>query len=212
MVLDTEDFVNGWRYCDNALAGWIGIGTNTTGPLQYVSATSGAIWGNLVQSVIPVYSGTQITIRGANDIEEAYPWSPFAYVQQWIGGSSPAGRGGSTGSQGYQSTGSNYFDYGSADGCGGSGSCAGNWTTNEVYDVAYGYWGAIAMPEDYCSGDAQDWLNVESTAGYISFSGVTSDSSATCNGSPSFSAQQSWNHFTSKTGQYSITATNIGDT
>ncbi|MHB8263380.1 MAG: hypothetical protein ACYDGY_06505 [Acidimicrobiales bacterium] len=211
VVLDTEDFANGWRYCNNALAGWIGIGTNTTGPLQYVSATSGAIWGNLVQSVIPVYSGTQITIRGANDIEETYPWSPFSYVQQWIGGSSPAGRGG-VGSQGYQGTGSNYFDYGSADGCSSSGSCNGGWTTSQVYDVAYGYEGAIATPEDYCSGDAQDWVAVEDTAGYIAFSGVTSDTSATCNGSPSFTPQQAWDHLTSATGQYNITATNIGDT
>jgi hypothetical protein len=155
----TLAFLDGLTYCNDTMSAWVGIGTNNSG--SKVNATAGSIWGQLVYETYLTYYNNSgdgfVTLRGANDIEPA--WSSWSSAKQWIGGNTPALRTSSSGSgSGYQTWAGAvpYFDFGSADGCSYS-QCANSWTQNQVYSAAYGYYGAIAMPEIYNPGVVADW-------------------------------------------------------
>ncbi|MHB1487330.1 MAG: hypothetical protein ACYCZM_07245, partial [Acidimicrobiales bacterium] len=200
------DFINGWTYCSSGtLPGFIGIGTNnSTG--NNVNNTTGHLWGNLAVSIYSTYENAQsgngpLYIHGADDIEPGF--GSFSNAKEWIGGLVPAARG-SSGSDGFQASGSTYFDYGSADGCTSSG-CYGGWTDSNVFDVAYGYAGAIAMPEIYYSGEPPDWVAVEG-AGYIAFSTIMTQNFKVPS---SYTPPDAWSAFSTATSQYDMTSTDI---
>ncbi len=214
----TTTFILGWLSCKPNLQGWIGVGTNDS-VASNVNATSGHVWGEMIKGLHGRFASTPITVRGADDIEFAGPGShwpaTFAQISDWIGGSNPAYSGASSGStSGYQGGAGaiGYFDYGSANGC--EHTCSGGYTWPDVYNLASGYYDAIAMPQDYYPGMASDWLSVENHASYNSYkntySAVTIPFSTvmTENGTE-YTPQVGWSDFTTTVHQYSLAATNI---
>ena len=214
-------FILGWLSCNPNLQGWIGVGTNDSVPSN-VNATSGHIWGEMIKGLHGRFASTPINVRGADDIELSY--ASFSQISDWIGGTSPTYAGAPSGSSsGYQGGAGaiGYFDYGSAGSC--SSRCHGGFTWPDVYDVAAGYYDAIAMPENYYPGDASDWLSVENHASYnsykntygsvtIPFSTVMAQEAYNSQGvlQPiEYSALQSWDTFTTTVGQYSLASTVI---
>jgi hypothetical protein len=204
-----EDYANGWKYCNQSLPVWLGLGTNNCSSwvpqcpgTNYVSTTSGADWGSLVEYYLdPYYANTNIHPRGAIDAELAYN-TPSA-TTSWIGGPNPAPRGGN-GTSGFQGTGQVYFDYGDAAGCssetcGAAGGPTG-WTESLVYGMVYGYAGAVGMPEVYYLSNGYNWAAVATEGG-----GAYPYSSAM--GTPSIdTAQSAWSYLGQATLQYPTSA------
>lgn len=141
---DAEAFLAGYRSCASAehvLA--VAIGTNNSGPPSYVSRSAGVVWAQLVAGVAADaakqgWTAAGLSVTGANDIEPGFGAYPNA--QAWANGyssvSAPV-----------------YDDYGSADGCPGSGggnqACGDGWDTQDVWYVAGGAKLARALPEIY---------------------------------------------------------------
>ena len=167
----SEAFINGWLHCDTSNKQvWIGIGTNDSKPSD-VNAASGAAWGGMIGGynggLRGIYAGTLVNVRGADDMELS--WANFSTISEWVGGSNPGSEGGSPGSGGYQSTakessgkGVPYFDFGSAGGC--SSRCNDSYTWPQVYDLFAGFYDAVPMPEDYCTGYGLNYASVENHA------------------------------------------------
>ena len=63
---------------------------------------------------------------------------------------------------GFQSTGSYYYDFGSADGCPPHGSCDNGWTQTTEYQLAWGNAHAFAAPQIYNAAMAQEWASISS--------------------------------------------------
>ena len=180
IVTTLEDYANGWRYCNNSVPLWLGLGTNNCGvvipslnvncPTNYVGATTGADWGSLVQGLALYYSGTNIHARGATDAELEY--NTASITTSWVGGSNPVLRGGS-GSVGFQGSAQVYFDYGDATGClsgscgaaGGPAGWSGSAGEQAVYDIVYGFAGAVGFPQVYSMGAGNDWATVATDGG-----------------------------------------------
>ena len=114
-----------------------------------------------------IYAGTLVNVRGADDMELS--WANFSTISEWVGGSNPGSEGGSPGPGGYQSTakessgkGVPYFDFGSAGGC--YHTCNDSYTWPQVYDLFAGFYDAVPMPEDYCTGYGLNYASVENHA------------------------------------------------
>jgi hypothetical protein len=210
------DYLDGFGYCGPNITAFVGIGTNNSGP--NVNATTGQVWGTTTLATALVYaSTTPITIRGADDIEPGF--GSTGHTFNWIGGVTPefSGHSSKNGLAGFQSSGLAYFDFGSADGCytpsnPTSTSCVPDWTTYGIYDAAYGFAGAVAMPEDYCNsgcypGMALDWEQVEHYGGSIPFSTVMTE---WARDNSTFDPNTGWTDFTNTVAQFGVSSTDIG--
>src|SRR5258708_2940650 len=157
-----EAFSRGYWICtgnDSTSTLYLGIGTNNS--YYDVSYAGGQTWANNVAGV-QAYNKSmgytaQVAMFGANDIET---WcdkygnncvSPTP-VKDWVSGFSSVPGG-------YK-----YFDYGSADGCptnsSNNGWCNPGWSQYDFWYLSWGAPAALAVPEIYYSGNAQQWAMI----------------------------------------------------
>lgn len=118
-----------------------------------LGAAGGQVWAQQVINPLQSYAAGkgQITIAGGNDIEPGFEGCPdqaTAWIKAYLA-----------------ATGQPYVFIGSADGCPPSSGC--QWPQTFLYQVAYGYAGAraIPVPQVYNATMAQQWA-------YISAAGV----------------------------------------
>jgi hypothetical protein len=119
----------------------LAVGTSNWG--AQVSYAHGRAWAAMVNDanlwLQSVSAESKVEIVGADDIEPAWN-TPRASVG-WV--------------RGYESLARwPYYDYGSADGCPPYGRCAGAWTMEDLWFVAWGSPNAWPLPEIYANNGA----------------------------------------------------------
>lgn len=168
----------------------------------------GVAWGNLVKDLNSWITakgfGKQVDALGAADFEPGY--GPPGNAIAWA--------------DGFASTGSYYYDFGSADGCPPYGSCDNGWTQADEYYVAWGNPKAFATPQIYNEAMAQEWASISAwgaangSAGKITFSAALSqyqacvDEGSDCAGADN-TPHQSWQQLADATGSAPYFATEM---
>ena len=175
--------------------------TNAGSGINSSSDTAlGTAWGNMVKSLGAWISAkgytAQLGALGSADFEPGY--GAPSHAVNWANG--------------FQSTGSYYYDFGSADGCPPYGGCDNGWTQAIEYQLAWGNPHAFAAPQIYNAAMAQEWASISAwgkahgSSGAIFFSAALSqyqacaDHGDPCSGTD-FTPQQSWQALYSDTGQ-----------
>ena len=155
-----EGYWDGVGYGDDTTVLTLGMGTNNYNCGVDMNYAGGQTWAGYVNTVNSWVSSngfkSQVTIWGADDMENGSGWAGPTATQDWISG--------------YDATTSlGYLDFGSADGCptntDNNGSCSNGWNQ---YDEWYASWGtaqAFATPEIYYDSLAQQWYEI-SAYGY----------------------------------------------
>jgi hypothetical protein len=168
----------------------------------------GVAWGNMIKNLNSWITaqgfGKRIDALGAADFEPGY--GPAANAIAWA--------------DGFASTGSYYYDFGSADGCPPYGSCLNGWTQAEEYELAWGNPKAFATPQIYNAAMARQWASISAwgaahgSAGKITFSAALSqhqaciDQGSSCAGAND-TARQSWQELADATGSAPYFATEM---
>jgi hypothetical protein len=187
--------------------------TNNGNGINSTTATASALggaWGNMIKDlnawIVSRGMTTQLTTFGAIDAEAG--WGPPSYSLAWASGFM-----GSAGAV-------NYYDYGSADGCPPYGSCLNGWSQSSEYQMAWGNATAIAVPQIYNSGQAQEWAgisawgNAHTSSGPILWAAALSqyqaciDQGSSCPGADN-TPLQSWQQLTSDSGTAPYYATEM---
>jgi hypothetical protein len=170
--------------------------------------TLGVAWGNTIKDLNSWITaqgfGKRLDALGAADFEPGY--GPAANAIAWA--------------DGFASTGSYYYDFGSADGCPPYGSCINGWTQADEYELAWGNPKAFATPQIYNAAMAQQWASISAwgaahgSAGKITFSAALSqyqactDQGSSCAGADD-TPQLSWQQLYAATGSAPYFATEM---
>jgi hypothetical protein len=187
-----------------------GSGINST---TSTATALGSGWGAMIKDlqnwIGATGMSTQLAVGGAIDAEAGSGWGPPQYALAWANGfMSAAGSG------------IDYYDFGSADGCPPYGSCGNGWSQATEYQMAWGNATALAIPEIYNYGQAQEWAAISAwgaahgTAGAIHWTAALSqyqackDHGDPCNGADN-TPLQSWQQLTSTSGIAPIYATEM---
>lgn len=197
----------------------LGVGT-TNYNLGRVDYGGGESWAGVVGDIASYVANSggsyAIYVNGADDIEP--DWSPNnpGAVFNWVNGFNyinPA----------------NYIDYGSADGCPGTGNgtvnenCDAGWTFYHLWFVSWGATTALALPEIYRTDalQAAQWTQISlyaavSQSGRIYFEGPLDQYDRCLPGSYCYNVQglgntpdQAWNQLWNGINGYSQTASNL---
>ena len=127
----------------------IAMGTSNYG--RQVTFGHGRAWAQMVndanQGLARLHIDSRIDVAGADDFEPQ--WSGPVAARAWV--------------QGYDSVNEwPYYDYGAAVGCPPYGNCAGAWTLEDVWYVAWGAKPALPLPEIYTGNgaNAKQWFRL----------------------------------------------------
>ncbi|MHB8340991.1 MAG: hypothetical protein ACYDB7_07415 [Mycobacteriales bacterium] len=200
VVLDAYNFAVGYfngTGADTSSVLDLFVGTNSSLDVTY---TTGEDWGGVVNAVLGKVEsagyGSQVTVVGADDIEDDNGFAGPTPTLDWVQGYSAVAEPG-------------YADFGDATGCPPYGGCTNGWTPQDIYQVA---WGApfadYPTPEIYSAGTGSEWAYLSANVGYISFFAPLSQylvcqqegEPPTCTGTD-YTPSQSWNTLYSDTGQ-----------
>ncbi|MGH3528993.1 MAG: hypothetical protein ACRDQ6_17015, partial [Pseudonocardiaceae bacterium] len=154
-----EDYALYWWGCTNDTSTLdLALGTNNStasGGIGWVSTAGGQAWANVVNDVQNWVQNNvgQVIVDGANDFEPAFgPSSSATDAENWANGYSNAG------------TSTNYYDFGSADGCSKTAHsntyCTNGWYQYNAWYVSWGASAAYPLPEIYYASNAQQWTQV----------------------------------------------------
>jgi hypothetical protein len=190
-----EEYAHGYYNCSGSTTLYLGVGTNNS--VSQISTTGGAAWANMIDSIGASSMGqvvaSQITFRGADDIEDWYSTTSAGAAEQWAQGFDGA-------------TTRLYNDFGDASGCSQTSYAYNNGhgltcssTNSSFTQHAYWYlsWGepaALATPEIYNSGMPQQWREIclfgyyEENQAMIWFTGPLTQNHT-------YTAVDSWNDF-----------------
>jgi hypothetical protein len=168
-------FAGGFRRCsskNHRASLRIALGTSNYG--RAVSYGHGRAWARMVNAANDVlaergWSG-QIDVVGANDIELL--WNGPRTTKAWI--------------RGYDAVNEwPYYDFGDAAGCPPYRWCAGAWTMEDVWYVAWGAAPAIPLPQIYTGSgiSAKQWFRIglyseHRHGSHMAFAGVMSQQKA----------------------------------
>ncbi len=152
LLWSAEAYARGFSTCARSLPEAdlrLGLGTSNSG--RHVSYAHGRAWGEMVNAANrwANWAGvsSRVTFNGADDIEPGFggPMHARAWVRGYAG-----------------ATAWPYFDFGSLDGCPPAGSCAGGWTMEDAWYVAWGAPPAWPLPEIYASNgiNAEQWFRL----------------------------------------------------
>jgi hypothetical protein len=178
--------------------------TNAGGGINSTTATADALgsgWGAMVKDLNAWITakgyGTQLRAFGAIDAEPG--WGPPSYALAWAAGYMAAAGA------------FNYYDFGSADGCPPYGGCDNGWSQSSEYQMAWGNTTAIAIPQIYDYGQAQEWAGISAwgaahgNSGAIQWAAALSqyqaciDHNDPCSGTD-YTPYQSWQELTALSG------------
>jgi hypothetical protein len=146
-----KSFLEGYWYCTSKSAPYLRLALGTTNYGNHVGSGQGRAWAKMVNDLNGWVRNkgwdVQEGVRGANDMEPSWN-SPYA-TRRWVRAYEDAATGKS-----------NYYDYGSADGCPPYGSCANGWTREDVWYVSWGARRAYPTPEIYYVANARQWYQM----------------------------------------------------
>jgi hypothetical protein len=171
-----EQFEDGYNDGHSAVADIV-IGTsnddyllcnNVTGQVDPNWQAAGTAWASVVQAVQSAPQPTLAITLSGNDLES---WTDAYGAAQGTPTWQACGAGASSWYAGLQTaTPIGNFDFGNE----AAYVQPTAWTQQQLYEVAQGNSGALALPEIYCDPNGTQWLTPRAS-NYMQFSGVTSE-------------------------------------